>query len=307
MQALQECAAVGVGGVGPSGITFRGSTQKSSPLLQYLPTNLHVQEMRVRELPAVFGISDSDDAPPSLGVVAVEHMLRQWVPLTKMAPVGRGWSGSMSAGVSVRRAVTAAGQAVGVGATASGLNGSVSASEGAGSSGTGTGTGSGGGDVGDGEADVVVAYGEGLRLEMRRRSVVELVPAAARDPHFDTDPFGGNGTGRNTASWALTDCLSAAVGLTVKANVERGVQEMGFRPDMMNHLTAAEVLWARLDERMLGSSRSSRHSCSRPRWTDRARHGPRIDVYLGVVCRFRCWLCSIFTTPSPWVRLRLTV
>ena len=81
LRHLRTCAEIGSGGRGPGGITFRGSTQKSSPLLQYLPTNLHVQEMRVRDLPGVVG--GPDDSVPALGVVAVEHMLRQWVPLLR--------------------------------------------------------------------------------------------------------------------------------------------------------------------------------------------------------------------------------
>ncbi len=47
MEYLEECSRVGEGGFGPKGVTFRGSTQKTVPHMQFAPTNLHLQEMRV--------------------------------------------------------------------------------------------------------------------------------------------------------------------------------------------------------------------------------------------------------------------
>jgi hypothetical protein len=82
LEYLERCAGVGVNGRGPGGITFRPSTSKAVDALQFLPTNLHVQEMRVRELPGMPSVMRGHSGTPShSGVVAVEHMIRQWSPL----------------------------------------------------------------------------------------------------------------------------------------------------------------------------------------------------------------------------------
>ena len=47
VEYLEEASRVGEGGFGPGGVTFRGSTQKTVRLMQFAPTNLHLQEMRV--------------------------------------------------------------------------------------------------------------------------------------------------------------------------------------------------------------------------------------------------------------------
>ena len=50
IQVLDQSSSIGINGRGPNNITFKGSTEKASSELRFLPTNLHLQEMRVRHL-----------------------------------------------------------------------------------------------------------------------------------------------------------------------------------------------------------------------------------------------------------------
>ena len=71
---------MGVGGRGPGGMTFKRSTLKATDGLQFIPINLHVQEMRVRELPGITYGPDDTEFPG--GIIAMEHTVRQWTPLS---------------------------------------------------------------------------------------------------------------------------------------------------------------------------------------------------------------------------------
>jgi hypothetical protein len=237
VEYLQSCVHIGLGGVGPEGISFRGSTKKLDPLLQHLPTNLHVQEMRVRDLPGSAFFSDWDVHPP-LGVVAVEHMLRQWVPLT------RDTGGALRSTASPIRLSSSAQASVGNAPTARSHGGRSQAPT---SSSTPM----------DGHrrrretgGDAVITEGVGVQLlsSAARRGADEekgLGDAEEAGGDVDTRLLGSCGDGgdglEGVVSWVLTSCMSSADELAVKAAVEHEPDEMGFRPNMMNHLAASEV------------------------------------------------------------------
>jgi hypothetical protein len=104
IEHLETCAKVGAGGRGPGGITFKRSTDKATPGLEFLPVNLNLQEMRVRELPGLtYG---PDEAWFPRGIVAMEHTLRQWTPLAGRAAVGRVAAWNLSAGLSSHAAIS---------------------------------------------------------------------------------------------------------------------------------------------------------------------------------------------------------
>ena len=50
VEVLERCVGIGRGGHGHNGATFKASTQKKDQELRFVATNLHLQEMRVREL-----------------------------------------------------------------------------------------------------------------------------------------------------------------------------------------------------------------------------------------------------------------
>jgi len=56
MELLDQAARVGAGGIGPEGSTFKQSTKRKAADWAYIPINLHVQELRVKEL---------NDLPPA--------------------------------------------------------------------------------------------------------------------------------------------------------------------------------------------------------------------------------------------------
>jgi hypothetical protein len=72
VEYLEEASRVGEGGFGPGGVTFRGSTQKTVRLMQFAPTNLHLQEMRVGHAIASLCYSCS---PLSIGFLCSERRL----------------------------------------------------------------------------------------------------------------------------------------------------------------------------------------------------------------------------------------
>ena len=97
IQRLEESSRIGEGGRGPGSVTFKASTQKASEALKFLPINLHVQEMRVRELPGVTYGPDALWFPR--GIVAMEHTLRQWSPLAGRALLGSKAVWNLAAGL----------------------------------------------------------------------------------------------------------------------------------------------------------------------------------------------------------------
>jgi hypothetical protein len=46
---------------------------------------------------------------------------------------------------------------------------------------------------------------------------------------------------RGVVSWVLSTCMDTSANVAVKATVEHQVGDLGFGPDVMNHLAAAEV------------------------------------------------------------------